>query len=145
MVDPVSSCNGPADAGQRPSAKDIADALDGIKSGDGWKARCPAHNDSNPSLSVSEGANGKVLFNCKAGCTQEAVIDGLRRLGLWGNRGNGSQPRAQRPNGDGARGLGKVVASYDYKARDGKHLYYVDKYEPKDFRRRTAGGVNVLY
>jgi putative DNA primase/helicase len=145
MVDPVSSCNGPADAGQRPSAKDIAHALDGIKSGDGWKARCPAHNDANPSLSVSEGANGKVLFNCKAGCTQEAVIDELRRLNLWGNRGNGSQPRARKPNSADRNALGERIASFDYKARDGKHLYYVDKYEPKDFRRRPAGGANVLY
>src|SRR5262249_37541839 len=99
------------------------------------------------SLSVSEGANGKVLVNCKAGYTQEAVIDGLRRLNLWGNRGNGSQPRAQKPNGSGdARALGRVVASYNYKARDGKHLYCVDKYDPKDFRSRPAGGKErVLY
>ena len=132
---------------RRVTAEDIAHALGGIKSGDGWKARCPAHKDANPSLSVSEGTGGKVLVNCKAGCTQEAVIDELRRLNLWGNRGNGSQPRAQKPNGSGdARALGKVVASYDYKARDGKHLYYVDKYDPKDFRARPAGvKERVLY
>jgi 5S rRNA maturation endonuclease (ribonuclease M5) len=143
---PVSTYGASTGASQRRlKAEDIARALDGIKSGDGWKARCPAHDDANPSLSVSEGVNGKVLFNCKAGCTQEAVIDGLRRANLWCNRGNGSQPRARKPNGADRNALGERIASFDYKARDEKHLYYVDRYEPKDFRRRPAGGVNVLY
>ena len=37
-----------------------------------WMARCPAHDDRNPSLSVSEGEGGRVLFNCFAGCAAEA-------------------------------------------------------------------------
>src|SRR5262249_17374503 len=85
------------------------------------------------------------LFNCKAGCTQEAVIDELRRHGLWGNRGDGSQPRARKPNGADRNALGERIASFDYKARAGKHLYYIDKYEPKDFRRRPRGEERVLY
>ena len=28
---------------------------------DGWKARCPAHDDRDPSLSVSEAIGGRVL------------------------------------------------------------------------------------
>jgi DNA-binding transcriptional regulator YiaG len=31
------------------------------KSGKGWMARCPAHEDRTPSLSVSEGDDGRVL------------------------------------------------------------------------------------
>jgi hypothetical protein len=38
-----------------------------------WMARCPAHDDRNPSLSVSEGEGGRVLFNCFAGCAAESV------------------------------------------------------------------------
>jgi putative DNA primase/helicase len=30
---------------------------------------CPAHADNTPSLKVSEGERGKVLFKCFAGCT----------------------------------------------------------------------------
>ena len=52
-------------------------ALGGNSSG---MCRCPAHDDNNPSLHVSEGANGKVLVKCHAGCSQEAVINTLKRL-----------------------------------------------------------------
>lgn len=44
--------------------------------------RCPAHEDRHPSCSVSDSA-GRVLVRCHAGCTQDAVIDALRRRGLW--------------------------------------------------------------
>jgi putative DNA primase/helicase len=48
--------------------------------------RCPAHDDKNPSLKVSDGTGGKVLVKCFAGCTQDAVIGSLRARGLWGSR-----------------------------------------------------------
>ena len=40
--------------------------LDGVrKTSTGWVARCPCRNDdSNPSLSVSEGNDGRVLVTC---------------------------------------------------------------------------------
>ena len=50
----------------RPTAK-LLDALhrtNGVEatpSGQGWKALCPAHDDHNPSLSISEGSDGNVL------------------------------------------------------------------------------------
>ena len=40
------------------------------KSGDGFVARCPAHDDRNPSLSIAEGDDGKTLLNCHAGCVE---------------------------------------------------------------------------
>ena len=49
------------------------------RSGKSYKARCPAHEDHNPSLSLSEAKDGKVLLKCHAGCTPEAVV---RALGL---------------------------------------------------------------
>jgi RecA-family ATPase/5S rRNA maturation endonuclease (ribonuclease M5) len=128
-------------AGQRLSAEDIARGLGGKKSGDGWSCKCPAHDDAHESLSVSEGRNNQTLVHCHAGCSQEAVMDALRSQGLWGKADNGSKPRARKANG----ASGKVVASYNYKARDGKHLYYIDRYEPKGFRRRPAGDERVLY
>lgn len=33
-----------------------------------WKACCPAHDDKDPSLSISEGIDGKALLHCWAGC-----------------------------------------------------------------------------
>jgi len=52
-----------------------------------WVARCPAHDDRNPSLSLSTGKDGKVLLRCHAGCGQTQVIDALRARGLWEQRG----------------------------------------------------------
>ncbi|MGH8433303.1 MAG: virulence-associated protein E [Pseudomonas sp.] len=34
-----------------------------------WKACCPAHDDKEPSLSIREADDGKVLLHCWAGCT----------------------------------------------------------------------------
>jgi hypothetical protein len=65
------------------SAETLAEALDGRKTGRGWMARCPAHNDREPSLSIRETDDGKVLVHCHAGCDQEHVIAALRVCGLW--------------------------------------------------------------
>lgn len=64
------------------SAAFIARSLRGRKSGRGWSAHCPAHDDKHPSLSISD-KNGKALFYCHAGCSQRDVIDALKMRGLW--------------------------------------------------------------
>ena len=57
--------------------RDVFAKVQGVKkSGNGYKARCPAHDDTNPSLSLTE-KNGKVLLHCHAGCSQQAVLDAL--------------------------------------------------------------------
>ncbi len=61
----------------------IGRALGGRKIGAGWSARCPAHNDRTPSLSIRDADDGKVLVRCHAGCDQNAVIAALRLRGLW--------------------------------------------------------------
>ena len=62
----------------------IANALQKSKqNGSDWMACCPAHDDHNPSLSISDGEDGKVLVKCFAGCTQTSVIDALKGKGLW--------------------------------------------------------------
>ncbi len=45
-------------------------------------ARCPAHKDRTPSLSVSDGPGGKLLVHCHAGCSQEDVWAALKNRGL---------------------------------------------------------------
>lgn len=42
-----------------------------------WKARCPAHDDNNPSLSIAEGDNGAVLVHCHAGCEITDVVGAM--------------------------------------------------------------------
>jgi putative DNA primase/helicase len=43
------------------------------RSGKGWTARCPAHDDEQNSLSVHH-RGGKWLLKCHAGCTFDAVV-----------------------------------------------------------------------
>jgi hypothetical protein len=46
--------------------------------GDGFRARCPAHNgESEDSLSVQENEDGKVLLHCHSGCGNEEIIEAL--------------------------------------------------------------------
>lgn len=64
--------------------------LQGVRhNGSGWQARCPAHEDRSPSLSVSEGRDGRVLLHCFSGCSAESVCAALQiRVGdLFGERG----------------------------------------------------------
>jgi hypothetical protein len=68
-------------------AETIAKALGGRKSGSGWSARCPAHDDRTPSLSLRDGCDGKVLLRCHAGCDQNVVISHLKASGLWMQNG----------------------------------------------------------
>jgi len=53
----------------------LLDRLDGVRRAgpDSWMARCPAHPDRNPSLSVSV-KDGRVLVHCFAGCHPDAVL-----------------------------------------------------------------------
>jgi len=64
-------------------AAEIGAALGGRKSGRGWSACCPAHDDSTPSLSIQDADDGRVLVHCHAGCEQAEVITALKARGLW--------------------------------------------------------------
>jgi DNA primase len=46
-------------------------------------ARCPAHDDREPSLAIRDRDDGTVLVYCHAGCSQERVIAALRSRGQW--------------------------------------------------------------
>lgn len=65
------------------TAEAIAKALGGRKAGTAWMARCPAHDDRAPSLSIADTRDGKVLVRCHAGCDQRDVIAALRARGVW--------------------------------------------------------------
>jgi hypothetical protein len=77
------------------TAEAIAQALQARRTGPGrWMARCPAHDDRTPSLSIAE-RNGSVLVHCFAGCRQSEVIEALRARGLWPERKTEWLPREQ--------------------------------------------------
>src|SRR5215469_1416559 len=72
-----------------------------------WMARCPAHDDHTPSLSIARGDQGKVLLKCFAGCTYESIIDALGgrpwSSPLWRTDGKTNVAQRQRENIDRAR------------------------------------------
>jgi len=112
------------------TAAKIAHALPKCrKSGKGWIVCCPAHEDSTPSLKISE-QNGMLLVHCHAGCEQSDVVDALKNLGLWPESTSAGIPQIER----------RIVATYDYTDAAGQPLYQVVRYEPKDFRPRYPDG-----
>jgi len=66
-------------ADNRAPIDKVLSALDGVKKTgpDKWIARCPAHDDKRPSLSVKQADDGKVLFKCWSGCSAQAITEAL--------------------------------------------------------------------
>ena len=83
-----------------------------------WACSCPAHNDANPSLTVSLADDGRILLRCHAGCSFEEI---RRAMGL--------EARDFAPNSTEKRAKQKrrIVATYDY-----PHAQKV-RYDPKSF------------
>ena len=42
-----------------------------------WIAKCPAHNDRSPSLTLRETEDGRILLKCHAECSTQAVLDAI--------------------------------------------------------------------
>ena len=109
--------------------EEVCSRLKGVKkTPNGFAARCPAHDDHNPSLGVSLGSDGRILLHCQSGCTFEDICAALqlKPADLFPAR-NGSTSKAR----------GRVVATYDYTDEGGTLLFQVVRFEPKDFRQRA--------
>ena len=71
------------------SAQQIATTLGNAKKvGNGYLASCPVphhgqgNGDKNPSLSVTDGEDGNILFKCHGGCDQHEVFSTIKEMGL---------------------------------------------------------------
>jgi len=71
------------------SAQQIATTLGNAKKvGNGYLASCPVphhgqgNGDKNPSLSVTDGEDGNILFKCHGGCDQHTVFNAIKEMGL---------------------------------------------------------------
>ncbi len=130
--------------------EDFIGRLEGVQeSGSGWVACCPAHEDSNPSMSVTRGANGGILVHCHAGCSAEAIVGamGLKMKDLMpegcadsrrpARDGKKKRSSSQDAGGEGplpswkapkkARDYGKKVANYDYQDATGATIFRVER------------------
>ncbi len=47
------------------------------RSGKGWSAKCPTHDDRRPSLTITEGGDRQALLHCHAGCSVEEICAAL--------------------------------------------------------------------
>lgn len=103
--------------------------LEGVRaSGSGYVALCPAHDDRNPSLSVSVGEKQPVVLNCQAGCDGDAI---LTALGLSWEQLCAPRELEQRA---------VVVTAYHYRDEHGNVEYVKERYQPKDFRIKRPDG-----
>lgn len=91
-----------------------------------FEARCPAHDDRNPSLSVSTGGDGRALLKCHTGCELADILDALRlsETDLF-EESNGGRD---------------ILATYPYEDESGELLFEVVRFAPKDFRQRRPDG-----
>jgi len=101
------------------------------RQGKGWIASCPAHgDDTHPSLSVTEGADGRILVHCFAACPSERILESL-----------GLDASALFPDRDVPSSLKReIVATYDYRDESGVVLYQSVRYSPKSFSQRRPDG-----
>jgi len=97
------------------NAAALAHALDGKRSGRQWKAKCPAHQDRDPSLIIFDGRE-QVQVRCLAGCSQDDIITALKSRGLWGVaelRTNNSHPPARDDGAEARRNSELAVAIWN--------------------------------
>lgn len=69
--------DGAGSAVSQPAApvQRLLQRLDYVRaSTEGWTARCPAHDDREPSLAVAIGADGRALVHCFAGCDAQRIV-----------------------------------------------------------------------
>jgi hypothetical protein len=124
--------------------------LQGVKkTKDGWIARCPAHDDRKPSLSIAQGENGFPVIWCHARCESSAVI---AAIGLtWAELRESKDGQAPRRNGKSRaekakpkepafaaaedaiaaleRQYGKLSAKWTYYDATGKPVGYVIRWD----------------
>lgn len=96
----------------------LAKLRDVTRTSNGWTARCPAHDDDRPSLSVALGDDGRVLVHCFAGCTPKQVVAavGMCMADLMSAK--------------------NIVATYDYRDEQGAVSFQAVRLSPKSFRLR---------
>ncbi|MCM2329825.1 hypothetical protein SAMN05216229_101262 [Geopseudomonas sagittaria] len=106
-----------------------------------WKACCPAHDDRDPSLSIREAEDGKVLLHCWAGCDTESIAAaiGLTIRDLF--PGSSMRPVSSGPS-KAARELEATVISIAVEhLRQGRQLSAADRDRYETAKRRLGVAV----
>src|SRR5262245_31895900 len=109
-----------------PLARVLAALPSAKANGTGWIARCPAHDDEQPSLSIASGAGGRVLLHCHANCEPPAIVAalGLTMADLFVEAPQSSDRET----------------TYDYRDEADGLLFQVVRLPGKRFRQRRPDG-----
>jgi 5S rRNA maturation endonuclease (ribonuclease M5) len=113
-----------------------------------FKASCPVpghgkgNGDKNPSLSVKEAVDGRILINCHAGCSFESILDalGISNHDLSSPYQAHAAVSNQSASHVGHSQQGKngkqIETVYPYFSAENVLLFEVVRYKPKSFRQR---------
>jgi hypothetical protein len=121
---------------------DILARLNKVKANgdDSWLACCPAHDDTNPSLSVGV-KGGKILLHCHAGCDNQSIVDalGLKMSDLMPDDGKREErfergAKKQAAKAEKKSPVKTYECSYYYHDDKGQAIYKVDRF------RLSSGG-----
>ena len=117
-----------------------------LSGADDGMARCPAHRDRTPSLSLTRARNGGAIFHCFAGCDREAVeaalgvswrgvstptrsVARLQRLAKWTVV---SPVPSDAPKEFPTHSRGQPSATWTYRDEDGQELFHVLRFNAPD-------------
>ena len=137
--------------------------LHGVQqAGAGYRARCPAHQDKNPSLSIGIGDDGRILLHCFVGCSVKKIVAslGIELRDLMPDSAVRVVPKAKKPTiyptpqaaaAETATWLKvKNVGEWVYQDKAGTDVLWIYRFEPegggdKTFRpvSRCDGGYRL--
>jgi AAA domain len=127
-------------------AEQIAKALGNAKKVNGsWLASCPlpthgqGNGDKNPSLSISDGPDGKPLFKCHGGCDQHDVFAAIRDYGLLPDL----EPRAELLASIKPLSQPVLENEWHYTDEDGVTLFIKQRYKTNDSKGKTYKQLRV--
>jgi 5S rRNA maturation endonuclease (ribonuclease M5) len=112
------------------------------KNGENWSASCPCRaDDDNPSLSIGQGNDGRVLVTCHRGipCSLDEICDavGIKPADLYPKIDKSDKKSLQ------------LVATYDYTDENNVLLFqklrFIDENGKKTFRQRRPDGSGWAY
>ncbi|MCG6534154.1 MAG: AAA family ATPase [Syntrophales bacterium LBB04] len=104
----------------------------------GWTAKCPCHDDDKNSLCISEGADGRVLLYCHAGCHFKNIVTTLGfEVSEMFAEDTQLKNKHYTPKTWNRQ---MVIKTYDYTDEKGNLLYQVCRTVKKEFPVRRPDG-----
>ncbi len=112
---------------------------------DRWTAKCPAHDDTKPSLTITRGKDGRLLLRCHAGCSFEAILAavGMKPSEAFPDGAPANEP-VRRPKPSRRRSFadreslirhlekqvaGQLCGEWVYQSGDGEELLHVARFD----------------